>query len=197
MNNLNSSEGANLFNIQYGVCFGAIFSNCFVQNSDSINFSVSNSHLLPFLALLLYFFLDWLIANFLRDKIRFSIILLLGWSLTIWFLGTVIILIRSTYAIKYGLVGFYTFYIGLYQLWAYCSKLYPIDHGPKIVGMYFSAPFFLIGLFFMYQVYLLLFTEYATETEVADILVYVLSGMIFLKYLSIWNLRVQLLRSGQ
>lgn len=192
MINLSSSEGANLLNIQYGVCFGVIFSLCFIHNSDHTTFAVSISNVFPFLALLLYFFLDWLLANFLRDKIQFNIFLLLGWSLTIWFLGTVVNLVNSVSPAKYVLVASYAFVVGLYHLTAYCSKLYPIDQGPKVVGILLSAPLVLLGLYFLAQTLPPVLHAAGTETEVASILGYIVAGMIILKLLSIWNLYIQL-----
>lgn len=99
--NLNSSEGANLLNIQYGVVFGAIFTFCFdqVPQSPIVTVAISSKQSLPFFCILGYFFLDWMTANVVvklkRNDIPIPFTYYLFCTLAIWFLGSLVVLMRN------------------------------------------------------------------------------------------------------
>jgi len=125
---LNSSEGANLINIQYGVAFGVIFAFCFYQDfpSSPVGVAISYSNFLPFGLLVVYYFLDWLTANFARDKFNFKDWVVLAWSLSTWYIGSVVILMNSSDNFRYVWLSCYILLVGLFDLFGYRNILYQL-----------------------------------------------------------------------
>jgi hypothetical protein len=134
---LDTTEGANLINIQYGVAFGVMFAFCFYQDTPSspIRFAIPVANLLPFLGLIIYFFLDWLTANFAKDKFVFKDWMTYAWSLAIWYLGSVVILINSAGDFRYLWVGLYFFVAGLFDLFGYKNIFYNLATSRSFLWM--------------------------------------------------------------
>lgn len=116
---ITSSEAANLINLQYGVCFGVVFALLFYLNPPPKSYVVfiipSLTLILPFIFLWLYYILDWLTANFLKEKLT-SPWYIIFWTIAIWSLGCIIIMVNSLGPLKYFLLSFYAIVTGMYNL---------------------------------------------------------------------------------
>ena len=177
---LKTSEGANLINIQYGVAFGVIFNLCFYQDTSApIRVAVVN--FFPFLGFLIYFFIDWLTANFARDKFVFGDWIVYVWSLAIWYLGSIVILMNSEGNFKYLWASIYIVIAGLFDLFGYKNIFYKLTNGLSIVWVS------LAGVKFIFGAILFLFTEFATirksETSLYPLAVTVITTVSIIKLL--------------
>lgn len=144
---LNSSEGANLINIQYSVAFGVIFAFCFYQDfpSSPVGVAISHSNFLPFGLLVVYYFLDWLTANFARDKFPFKDWVVLAWSLSTWYIGSVVILMNSSDNFRYVWLGSYIFIVGLFDLVGYRNIFYNLTTTRSLLWLLLAAIKIIMG----------------------------------------------------
>lgn len=157
---MESAEGANLLNIQYGVCFGALFSLCFylkplvpdttaagdrLAEEFQLVVAVPSGSTLPFAILLVYFFLDWTFANFLRTKIEFGLTRVLLWSLAIWSLGAVVLLTKGANDARFVATAVYVFPVSIYQLVEHARGTYG-DSLLRFAGLSVSTIFVILSL---------------------------------------------------
>ena len=189
---LDRSEGANLLNIQYGVCFGVIFSLCFYLNSTPPKFNITLTipwdNPIPFAGLVFYFFLDWIHANWLKEKIQFNLWLVLLWSIAIWCLGSVVTMTNSSNVSKYLLIGSYVSVVGIYHLISYLKKLYPLPSGSLMIGVFSSSIIALIGIYFLFNALLLFFQIVKTNSHLEAILSEIVVCLVVVKIFHICNL---------
>lgn len=187
-----STEGTDLINIQYGVCFGAIFVLLFDREYGKLSLhlmvNTSLDYLVPFLFLLTYFFMDWLTANFVRSKIKFNFVLMLSWSLTIWFLGALVILSNGEEFVKFIMLASYAIIVGIYHFLTYFTKLYSMSPISKIWGGVISAILVMIGIFFLYQTIVSYLNSFLLNDNIQLRFCFVVIGMILLKCFSVFNI---------
>lgn len=127
-----------LINLQYGVCFGFLFSTFFsVEESGTLNVHLKLlSDYWAFYVMLLYFFLEWGIYNLTKDQVTYNVVEILLMSIGIWFLGYVTLLPRSNTNIATGqmLLGAY-FFIANILRWIFYAK----TQGTKERKIYFNT----------------------------------------------------------
>lgn len=147
-------DGAGLLNIQYGVCFGVIFSQTFyalpsssIEGHFDIVLLLPWSLLWPFSLLILYLFLDWLIANIVRKQVRAHLSNIFLWSVAIWTLGFVINVARVDGDDWNLYVGGYIAAVSVYHVLAFSLNVYRLKpHGALLLGLLVSVLTFLLGL---------------------------------------------------
>lgn len=189
---IDGNEGANLLNIQYGVCFGVIFALCFTlektAGSYAVAMTVQRSQVLFFSSMLLYFFLDWGLANFLRERLHFSLWRILMLSTAIWFLGAVVILTNCASPLRFVMLGVYATTVGGYQFVTHMQDFYPIPSGSRWFGRFISAIMILIGLYFFYSSVLVVTRRVCEGTCGNVFLVAVIVSLLLIKVLNVSNL---------
>ena len=146
-----------MLNIQYGVCFGTVFSYLFyvVESPPTykVGFVVDAVTFMPFAGILCYFFLDWVLANraceviLNRKGLADSRLLLL--SVGIWFLGVCVILVTSSDSRKYWIVACYFLVVGAYQLINFLVNFYEVSPWGQLVGYYLSTSTIVIGFYLL------------------------------------------------
>lgn len=145
----NIHEKINLINLQYGVSFAAIFNFMFsYKTTESItylDFAIHSSNYVVFFALILYFIIDWLTANYLRNKITLSPFIILSWSIAIWYLGAVIILNNGIGAFKYLWLGLYIVMAGFYDLFGFSAEFNTKEELSTIIWIFISAIKVILG----------------------------------------------------
>lgn len=119
-----------LLNLQYGVCFGFIFSTFFSVGSTGV-LQIHLQwvpHFWEFYLLLFYFFLDWGMFNLTKNHLNYKIGEILVTSIGIWALGYVTLLPRSETSLPIGqlLLGIYFLLAGIQRFYFYALKRYYI-----------------------------------------------------------------------
>jgi len=144
---IDEATARSLFNVQYGVCFGVVFSNHFIspENQQAVLYNLPSEPQIWIagLILTLYFFFDWGTMNVLRilkQKIKeqISLIRIILMSIWIWFLGTVVILAGSDETAKFIILALYAFTVGLYHSYNYFMKWYPVAGFIQMLGILLS-----------------------------------------------------------
>lgn len=147
---ITSSEAAGLINLQYGVCFGSVFALLFYLNPppklDVVFIIPSLPLILPFIFLWLYYILDWLIANLLKEKLT-SVWYVILWTLAIWSLGCIIIMVNSVGSLKYFLLSSYAILTGMYNFLLLKFRATALE----ILWIFGVAITILLGLYLLYQ----------------------------------------------
>ncbi len=182
---LDRSEGTNLINIQYGVAFGAIFSFCFdhVPGSSTIRIAITPCNILPFLGLIIYFLLDWLTANFARTKYKFEDWVIYLWSLAIWYLGSLVVLMNSEDNLGYMGLSLYLIVAGLFDVFGYRNKFYTLANIRSLLWMNLAGMKIIVGLIVFLQAIVVVYGGANTSLKfIATILIFVVSGMKMLRY---------------
>ena len=183
---LDSSEGANLLNIQYGVAFGVIFAFCFYQNNPSspINFAILKENYFPFFGLVTYFLIDWLTANFARDNFIFSEWFIYVWCLATWYLGSVVIIINSKDSFRYVWLSSYIIIAGIFDLFGYHNKFYKSTYtGLFVCWIYLAGiKFILGGVLFLQSIIVAPGGVNTSLHFIATIFIIIISAMKYIRY---------------
>jgi hypothetical protein len=153
--NLDKSEWTNLINIHYGACLSVVFAVTVTVNSSgekvgSLVVLVSPTAWAAFAAMLLYFFIDWLVINVRRTTFTMSLPLLFVTLLYVWFLGFCVLLSKSPDSSRFLIIGIYVVIAGTYHLRAYYRRKYhnlSPDSNRAVLGMALSAAMLLAGLY--------------------------------------------------
>jgi len=174
---ITSSEGVNLINLQYGVCFGVIFASFFYLNPPPPKFHVSFAvSSWVFIMLCFYYFFDWLTANLLREKLA-SLWYVLGWSIFTWFLGLIIIMTNSLGILKYFLLSSYTIITAIYNLFILKFRITTSGilwkFGASITG--------LLGLYLLLQAVVAFKLTAITQNYLESILPWFIPALLFTK----------------
>lgn len=151
---LDSSEGANLINIQYAVMFGIIFTFSFYLNNNQSNFhiipAISSNNIWLFILLLFYFLISWVTSNYIRGNIEFTPFYIVTWTIAIWYLGAVVIMINSLGSFKYLFLSSYISIVSLYDFIAYGdNSFYCTDTLSSIIWKFFTGISLILGFFLL------------------------------------------------
>ncbi|MFC2082327.1 hypothetical protein ACFLQT_01205 [Bacteroidota bacterium] len=188
------NDRIDLLNLQYGVVFGAIFSLMFSHTTQGtihgIEFTISESNLLIFFLLLVYFVLDWISANYFKNEYANTPTKIFLWSSAIWIIGGVIIYINSISILRYFVFSVYVIIIGLYDLFLYSDDFHS-GNLSSILWMFLSVIKTLVGfIFFLYSLGACLKPNEIVELNVWAI--YFASGLLFLKIIRFLYLKTRL-----
>ena len=175
-----------LINLQYGVCFGFIFSSFFSFNEPDHTIKIqlgSGINYVIFFALIFYFFLDWALfntsVNHFEPSIPKSIILSMG----IWGLGLITLVPRnSSYSqeVNIILVGIYYFMAGTFKLFFYTKGWYsvsgsnlverkPFSDGTNLVGGLASTVQIILSSYFILTSSIYIFVKHTNKLMYKEI----------------------------
>lgn len=173
---ITSSEGANLINLQYGVCFGVVFASLFYLNPPPPKFNVSLAvSSWVFITLCFYYFFDWLIANLLREKLA-SLWYILAWTIAIWFLGFIIIMTNNLGTLKYFLLSSYAIITAMYNLFILKFRI----TASGILWKFGASITILLGLYLLSQAVVFELTA-ITKNYLESIMPWFISALLFTK----------------
>lgn len=121
MQGLSLSDKLSLINLQYNVCFGVIFASNFqfdATGATIVALNLDTALLVPFVILASFFFCDWFAYNAFSGHFSptSSVVPI---SISIWLLGTVVLLTKSHGDTKYWLTSVYAILLGSF----YISKI--------------------------------------------------------------------------
>lgn len=196
---ISSTEGADLLNLQYGVCFGVIFSLFFdIPEKGSFRdiritiMPIEGTHFIIFFGMLFYFFLDWATLNFLKDIVKFSLTRTVVLSIFVWFLGSIVITVSTSSEARFLLFVLYALPAGFYHLTNYATGWYKVQNasggGSLLVGILFSVAWILLSLWL--SVVLLSAHHRPTLMDsMHELSSYSVFGLLLLKFLHVANLR--------
>jgi len=173
-----------LVNLQYGVCFGFIFSTFFsVETSGTLRIHLQ---WLPayweFYLLLFYFFLDWGMFNLTKNHLNYEIGEILLTSIGIWSLGYITLLPRSETSLPIGqiLFGTYFLFAGFQRFYFYAFKRYYVGNeeiinpASSMTGSILTFFQIALSLFALLSASLVvLFSVNTTSSDLVSLLLYI------------------------
>lgn len=160
----------NMNNVHYGACFSVVFALTIVPKIDanqtgSVSFFMESSAVLPYIILIVYFFVDCISSNVRRGDHLSHPIYSVGSVVWIWILGYCAIALKSPDPIKYILLSFYFLVARIIQYNYYSRHVFEVSdvsrifyHALIVIGILLS---FVLGSIGAYQ-------YFATKSASAD-----------------------------
>ncbi len=153
MINLRSTEWTTLINIQYGACFGVMFSLLIAVDSvtkiGDVKILIHPSAYLIAPMLLVYFFADWIGTNLRRSFIDTTVPQLVLICVWVWFLGFVFLISKGSSDDKLLFAGLYMTSVGIYHFSLYHFGHYYTKDFNSVLGYIFSGIIIVVGLLLM------------------------------------------------
>lgn len=184
---------SNLLNIQYGVCFSVVFSSLFYFSRDSSKgeyetfLKLDGSNLVIAILLIVYFFLDWIFANFYHStRIRIDrfadLSRLVAISVWVWLLGALVITaISGITTTSYSIFIIYVIGTVLFQF-----SLFFIENNYK--GTFYKLLYFFAVAFQLLMIFVcafLLVAHYAFDVPYFDTTLFqVMCGLLLISKLT-------------
>jgi hypothetical protein len=169
--NVSNTKWSTTLNVHYGACLGVVFAflvpDIVPNESGNVIYFHSRDSAVITIAMLLYFFIDCIVANTREGEYKASTLGVLFALIWIWFLGYCIVIGKIPQPQTYIALPIYIVGARLYQIFLYTSGKFIIDEGASVIGALISGASLLIALIFLWNGAI----AYYRVVESSDILV--------------------------